>query len=171
MKKEFIEVGRIVRTHGLDGCVKVEHWCDDALVFRQFTYLFLDNEGKTKKQISSLKFSGNSVILKFSDINSIDFADDLVGKVLFVDRVSFKLPANRFFIQDLIGMKVVDYSDVGLCYGSVKNVLNYGATDIYVVERSDNKEILIPVIDEIVLKKDFENGLIFIKPMEGLFDV
>lgn len=171
MKKPFLEIGKILKTHGLNGAVKVQHWCDDSSVFKNFDHVFFDSNGEFKAKINFLSLKDSSVVLKFDGIDTIEKANQLIGKILFANRSSFNIPKGRSFIQDLIGTSVVNYLDANLCYGKITNVLNYGANDIYVVKNFDKKEYLIPVIDEIVISKDLDKNLVFIKPMEGLFDV
>lgn len=171
MKKQFLEVGKVLRVHGLNGALKVQHWCDSSSVFKNFRHVFLNSEGSSKIKINTISLETNFVILKFFGINSIEQAATFVGKILFADRSSFKLPSNRSFIQDLIGASVVDHLNSNLCYGKLTDVLNFGANDIYKIKNANGKEFLIPAIDEIIIKKDLNKNLVFIKPMKGLFDV
>ena len=171
MKKQFLEVGKILKTCGLSGAVKVQHWCDSSYVFKNFKYVYFDSEGKLKFGLNVLSFKKNFLILKLTNINSIEQANKFIGKILFARRSDFNLLDNRSFIQDLIGASVVNHLDINLCYGTIVDVLKYSANDVYIVKSSNNKEFLIPVIDEIIVKKKLEKNLILIKPMEGLFDV
>lgn len=169
--KKFIEVGKVIRTHGISGAVKVQHWCDNALIFKQFKHLFFDCFGKLEKKIEFLSFFNDFLILKFFDLNSFEEAQKIVDLILYADRYDFKLPAGRVFIQDLIGSCVLNYLNEDICYGIIVDVMNYGANDIYKIKNNDGVEFLIPVIDEIVISKDLKRKLVFIKPMKGLFDV
>ena len=170
MKKQFLEVGKVLKVHGLDGSVKVQHWCDNSSVFKNFEHVFFDAQGELKTKIRIISLKSDFVILKFSGVNSIEQAVGFIGKILFVNRSSLKLPSGRYFIQDLIGASVVDSSNPDLCYGKVTDVLNFGANDIYKIKSHEGKEILIPAINEIIIKKNLAENLIFIKPMEGLFN-
>ena len=96
-------------------------------------------------------------------------AEMLRGQVLYIDRKDVKLPEGQNFIQDLIGCKVID-ADNGIEYGQLADVFKTGANDVYTVKSAEGKEYLVPVIDEVVIKKDVEKGIILIRPMKGLFD-
>lgn len=169
--KKLLEVGQIVKPHGLLGAVKVQHWCDSSLVFKQFKNIYFDSFGLCAHKIEFLKFIGDCVVLKLVSLNSLDEVKNYVDSILYADRFDFNLLDGRVFIQDLLGCSVVDYLNVEKCYGVVVDVFNYGANDIYKIKNSEGLEFLIPVVKEIVINKDINNRLIFIKPMKGLFDV
>lgn len=168
---KFLEVGRVLKTHGVSGAIKLEHWCDDCEVFRRFKFLYLDSEGITKLRVKFLRFANNFVLLGFYEFDDVEKARELVGKVLYASRLDFHLLPGRSFVKDLIGCMVVNSLNSDVSYGVVKEVLNYGASDIYRIRNESGREFLIPVIDEVVRGKDLEKKLIFIEPMEGLFDV
>lgn len=171
MNKQFLEVGKVLKTHGLHGALKVQHWCDNSYVFKNFNHIYFSADGEGKIKVNILNFKDSFVVLKFVGIDSINKAFEFVGRVLFAHRSDFKIPNNRSFIQDLIGASVVDCLDKNLCYGKIVDVLNYGANDIYKIKNSFGREFLIPVINSVVREKKLDEGLILINPMEGLFDV
>ena len=97
-------------------------------------------------------------------------ADLLRGKVLYIKRSDAKLPKGRYFVQDIIGLKAVNDEDESIIYGEITNVYPTGANDVYEITSADGKTTLIPVIDDVVIKVDIENGKIFIHPLGGMFD-
>ena len=171
MKKKILEVGKIVSTQGLKGEVRVENWCDSSEIFAKIKVVFLNLEGTIEKEIEKVRFKGCLAIVKFKGIDSIDDSEKLIGQVLFAKREDIKISEDRFFIQDLIGVEVVDYENLNVKYGLISDVLQYGASDIYVVRDSFGIERLFPVIDDVVVERNLEKNVVYVKPMKGLLDV
>ena len=73
------------------------------------------------------------------------------------------------FVQDLIGLEVRD-ADNDTVYGKISDVIRTGANDVYEITDSQNKKYLAPVIDDVVIGIDVDNGFILIRPMKGIFD-
>ena len=169
MRKKFLEVGKIVSTHGLKGDVKVDPWCDDGEFLCEFEELYLDSAGKEKIKVLSAKVHKNIVLMRLEGIDSIEKAELLRGKVLFMDRDDVELPEGEHFIQDILGLAVFDV-DMNHCYGKVTDVLKTGANDVYQVTSDDGKDYLIPVIDEVICEVDVDNNFMKIRPLKGIFD-
>ena len=169
MRKKFLEVGKIVSTHGLKGDVKVDPWCDDGGFLCEFEELYLDSAGKEKIKVLSAKVHKNIVLMRLDGIDSIEKAELLRGKVLFMDRADVKLAEGEHFIQDILGLSVFDVY-MNRCYGKVTNVLKTGANDVYQVTSDDGKDYLIPVIDEVICDVDVDNNFMKIRPLKGIFD-
>ena len=165
--KKYLEVGKIVGTHGIRGEVRVDPWCDSPAFLAQFKILYL-KEGQDKIKVVSRPHK-NICLVKIKDVETIEQAEMLRGQVLYIDRKDVKLPKGQHFIQDLIGCKVVD-ADNGTEYGELTDVFKTGANDVYTVKSSEGKDYLVPVIDDVVIEKNVEKGIILIRPMKGLFD-
>ncbi len=169
VKKQFLEVGKIVSTHGLKGDVKVDPWCDSGEFLCEFDELYLDLNGETKIQVLSAKVHKNIVIMRIKGIDSIEKAESLRGKVLFMNRDDVELPAGEYFIQDILGLNVIDV-DNSICYGRVTDVLKTGANDVYQITNDNGKDFLIPVIEDVICEMDIDNNLMKIRPLKGIFD-
>ena len=169
MRKKFLEVGKIVSTHGLKGDVKVDPWCDDEEFLCEFEELYLDSAGKEKIKVLSAKVHKNIVLMRLDSVDSIEKAELLRGKVLFMDRTDVELAEGEHFIQDILGLSVFDV-DTNRCYGKVTDVLKTGANDVYQVTSDDGKDYLIPVIDEVICEVDVDNNFMKIRPLKGIFD-
>lgn len=163
-----MELGRVNNTHGLKGEVKVALWCDSIDFVKQLKNVYLDNRGEKSLTLVSARTQKNAGILRFSEINTIEQAEELKGKILYCDRSEAKIDENSYFLADVIGCYVVDV-DTEEEYGKIVDVQNYGSCDIYDVE-SWGKHTLIPAIDEIVKEVNTEYQVVRIKPMKGLFD-
>ena len=167
MQKQYLEVGRIVGTHGIRGEMRVECWANSPDFLKTFKTLYLD-EGKTAIAVSCRPHK-NIALMTAKGIGSIEEADQLRGKILYIDRKDVKLDEGEHFVQDIIGLKVTD-ADNGTVYGVVRDVLKTGSNDVYEMKAEDGKLYYIPVIPDILDRFDFELGAVYIHPMKGLFD-
>lgn len=169
MKKEYLEIGKIVNIHGLRGDVKVMPWCDEPELLCEFDRLFID---KDKKEIftEDAKVFKNTVIMHFEGCDTPEAAEKLRNKILYMHRDDLELDEGVYFIQDLIGLCVVD-ADNGKVYGTIKDVSQTGANDVYEVFDSElNKTYWIPAIPDVVIETDIDGEIMKIRPLEGLLD-
>lgn len=164
----MLEAGKIVNTHGLRGEVKVVTWTDYPEDFEDIEYVYVKRKtGDEKLHISSIKYQKNNLIIKFSEIKDINEAEKYKNQILYVEREMMgELPDGVYYIADLIGSSVIDEN--GEEIGVIADVFNTGANDIYDVKREGKKNLLIPVIDDVVKEIDIENKVIRIEMMEGL---
>lgn len=166
-----LRVGVISSTHGVKGEVKVFPTTDDANRFKNLKTVILDT-GREQMvlNIEGVKFFKNMAILKFKEFNDINEVEKYKGKDLLVKRdQAVKLGPDENFIVDLIGLKVV--TDEGKDFGTLKDVLQTGANDVYVIEGNDKKEYLFPAIKQCILKVDLEAQEITVHIMDGLLDL
>ncbi len=168
MKKQFLEIGKIVAAQGIRGEVRVQYYCDSAEVLCSFDTLYLDG-GKTRMNVVRAFPHKNVVVMKFEGTNSIEQAQPLIGKLLYLDRSDAELEEGLYFIQDIIGLTVKD-ADSGAVYGKITDVYQNGASDVYSIRREDGRELMFPCIDEVVLSTDIDKGEMIIRPLPGLFD-
>lgn len=166
MVKKFLEGGKIVGTHGVRGEMRVECWCDSPQFLAQFKTLYL-NEGQEKLKVKS-RAHKNMVLMKVPGVDTIEQADLFRGKVLYINRSDIKLDKGAYFVQDMIGLSVVD-SNTDEVYGKVNDVLKTGSNDVYEMKGEDSKMYYIPAIPDIIDKVDVDGGTLYITPMKGLF--
>lgn len=166
--QDILQVGAITSTHGIAGEVKVFPTTDDPKRFKKLKSVLLDTgRGMKELQITQVKFFKNMVILKFRDHDKIEDVMAYKGKNLYVTRENaVKLKKDEYFIADLIGMQVYDEEDN--CLGELTDVMQTGANDVYVVEMTDGKEVLIPAIGQCILDVDVEQGRMKVHLLEGL---
>ncbi|HEX2924692.1 MAG TPA: ribosome maturation factor RimM [Ruminiclostridium sp.] len=167
---EYLIVGQLINTHGVKGELKASALTDDPQRFRKLQWVYIDRNGSLEKHnISSVKFFKQFVIIKFEGVDSIEEAEKLKGFYIKVDRANaVKLPKNSFFISDIMGFKVYDENDSLL--GELKDVIQTGSNDVYVVRDSDSKEILIPALKSVVKEVSLEEGKISVILPKGLLD-
>ena len=160
---ELIEIGQIVNTHGIKGEVKLNPWTDDL-------YDLLDLDVFYKKDgsvlpVASSRVHKNTIIIKFCEVNDMTSAEKLRGTTLYTEKVP--LPAGRYYIKDLIGLRAVDKTGE---FGRLTDVFNTGANDIYEIKTDDGKTLYLPVIDGVIGDVDLEKGTIFVTIPKGLED-
>ena len=165
---DLLEVGKIVNTHGLRGEVKVVPWTDYPEVFEDIEYVYVIRKNERQKlNIKGIKYQKNNLILKLDTINDIDEAQQYKNQVLYAERDMLgELPDGVYYIADLIGLEVV--TDTGESVGVIADVFNTGSNDIYDVKREGKKNLLLPVIDEVVLDIDIDAKKVTVHMMEGL---
>ena len=168
--EKYFRVGVIANTHGIRGEVKVYPTTDDINRFKKLKKCILDT-GKEyiDLNVESVKFFKNMVILKFKEYNNINDIECYKGKDILVSRDNaVKLEKGEYYIADILGAKVI--LEDGSEFGVLEDVMQTGANDVYVVKTLDNKEVLLPKIDECVKKLDIDNKIVTVHIMKGLLD-
>ncbi len=160
---EIIEVGQIVNTHGIKGEIRLNPWTDDLYDLLDLK-VFYDKNGNAL-DVENSRVHKNVVVIKFKNINTMNDAEKLKGITLYTEKTP--LPEGRYYIKDLIGLSVFE-DDVKL--GTLTDVFNTGANDIYEVKTEDSKKIYLPVIDGVIGDVDLENKKIYVKIPNGLLD-
>ena len=166
--EKYLEIGKIVNTHGFRGDVKAQAWSDAPEVLTKVKHVYR----KTKNEYQKIKVQKASVhkgmvLLKLEGIDDFDSANALREVVIYADRKDIPKAKDSFFIVDLIGLDVIDVES-GRVYGKIKDVMQYGIHDIYTVS-TEKGEVLVPAVSEFVKKISLDEG-IFIKAIEGMFD-
>ena len=132
----------------------------------KFKYLKNGDE-YVKLKVKKASVFKQFVISSLEGVDDMDKAMEMKGATLYAKRSDFKLKKGEYFIADIIGLDVIDI-DTKQKLGMLKEVINRGAADIYVVD-TELGERMVPVVDEFVKKVDVEKG-IYIKTIEGMFD-
>ena len=166
--KQYLETGKITGTHGLKGEVRVQPWADSPEFLAEFDELYLD-KGAIKIEITSSRVHKNMLIMKIKGIDTIEEADRLRNKVLYMNRNDVELEEGAYFIQDLIGLDVID-EETGERLGRLDDVSETGANDVYHVKTDDGKVFLIPAIPQVIREISVEEGFVKIIKMKGLFE-
>ncbi len=167
MKKQYLDSGRIVGTHGVKGEVRIEPWADSPEFLASFKTLYLDENGADKLKVRSRPHK-NVTLCKIEGVDTIEAAERLRGKIVYIDRDDVKLGEGVHFVQDLLGLEARDI-DSGEVYGTLTDVLRTGANDVYEITKN-GKTYLVPVIPEVVRQIDTDNGFVLLAPMKGIFD-
>ena len=155
--EELLQVGVITSTHGVRGEVKVFPTTDDPNRFKSLKHVLLDT-GREKKslEVQGVKFFKQFVILKFKGIDNINDIERYKRCPLLVERKdAVELEEDEYFIADMIGIEVVTEDDKP--FGTLKDVMETGANDVYVIDTDEHGEVLVPAIRECILDVDIEN--------------
>ena len=157
--KDFMSVGQIGKTHGLKGEVKVFPLTDTLERFKKLKNVYIDGE---IRKIEGCKLQADKVILKIEGIDTIEQAELYRKKYLMVSREDAgELPEGCYDVADLLDCSV--YEEGGEELGKIYDVLHTPGNDVYWVK--GNKEVLIPVLKDIVVSIDIDKGIIIIRPV------
>ena len=169
--EDTLRVGVITSTHGVRGEVKVFPTTDDAARFKDLKEVLLDTGRELKPmEISQVKFFKNMVIVKFKGYDTINDIEIYKGRDLLVTRdKAAKLGPNENFIVDLIGLNVD--TDEGECLGTLTDVIQTGANDVYEVTDESGRTVLLPAIKQCILDVDLEAGRVLVHVLDGLLEL
>ena len=166
--EDLLKVGVITTTHGVRGEVKVYPTTDEPERFLELDYVLLDTGRELRKlEIKNVKFFKNLVILKFKGVNNINDIEKYKGRDLWIPREEGQeLEEDEYYIADLLGMSVV--LENGQEFGTLKDVMETGANDVYIIDSAEHGEVLLPAIKECILDVDLEKNVMTIHLMKGL---
>lgn len=166
----FLRVGVITSSHGVRGEAKVFPTTDDPKRFEALGEVVIrKNDTEIKTEVNSVRYANGLVIVKFACFNAPEEIKKYLQADVMIDRkYAVPLEEGEYYIADLIGMRVI--SDEGKPIGQLKDVLQTGANDVYIVEGTDGKELLFPVIPDCVRNVDLEQNVVTVHIMNGLLD-
>jgi len=163
--KQYIETGKIVGTHGVEGELKVEPWSDGPDFLLTFARVFIDG---AERAVAGARVHKSHVLLTLDGVNTVEQAMAMRGKVISIDRADASLPQGSFFVQDLIGFSVYDLRQAREL-GILRDVLHLPAGDIYVV-KSETGECMIPARPEFLKQIDPGMRVITVSTIRGMAD-
>ena len=159
MRKEYLEAGEIVSTHGIHGEVKVNPWADSPDFLTQFQEIYLDGAAI---RVKGARVQKNCVLLKLEGVDTVEEAARLRGKTVLVRRADALIEEGRVFVSELIGLPVYSGTEQ---IGTLKEVLSLPANDVYVVR--GEHEYMIPAVSAFLERVDPEEG-IWVRLIEGM---
>lgn len=163
MKQAYIEAGRITNTHGVRGEVKIEVWLDTPANLQHYRRVFVDGQ---ERKLLSARPQNRFAIARLEGVDDVNAAMPLKGKTVYIAREDAPLPPGGYFLQDLLGARVVQ--EDGSPVGVLTEILERPANNVYVVTGPDGKEILIPVVPAFILRADAEKGVVTVRLLEGM---
>ncbi|MDD4376590.1 MAG: ribosome maturation factor RimM [Eubacteriales bacterium] len=165
---ENIKIGKIVNAVALKGEVKVYHYTDYKERFEEINELIIDNK---KYKIENVRYQKEIAIIKLEGINDRTMAENIKDKDIYITENDLReLPEDTYYIKDLVGLKVVDYQS-GDTIGTVSDVLQNSAQDIYTVKLENGKEIMIPAVSEFIKEISMDEKNIKVKLIPGFMDL
>lgn len=164
---EKIKIGQIVNAVALKGEVKVYNYSDYKERYEEIDYVYVEDK---KTEIESVRYMKEMPIVKLKGANDRNAAEALKGKDLFIDETQLReLPEDTFYIRDLIGMDVKDTE--GNKIGTLSDVIQNSAQDLYEVKLEDGKKTLIPAVGEFIVDISLEDKCITVNLIEGFLDL
>ncbi len=168
MLKQYLEAGQIVKSHGVRGELSLDPWADSAEFLKKIKRFWFD-EGKTDAGLVSSRIHKDRLLLTLRGVDSVEKAEALRGKVLYLCREDAQLREGVWFLQDLLGLEAVDGGN-GKRYGTLQEVIPTGANDVYRIVDEEGKEYLFPAVPHMIRRIAPEEGVIELLPIPGIFD-
>ncbi len=159
-------IGRLSGAFGVRGELKVEPMTDFPERFEGLESIYLGDE-HVPKTVLSARTKGR-VLLMLEGIDSREQAQALRGKTLWVPRTeAVELPEGQYYRDEIVGLTIQD--EDGAVIGTIEDILETGANDVYVVKAPD-RQILVPAIRDVVVAIEPDAGRVVIRPMPGMLD-
>ncbi len=171
MSDDLVVIGKVTRTHGLHGEVRVLPYSAevDSLNHYERLYFQTTNGARELLTIDSLRPHKNFALLKLKEVHGAESAKRLIGADVLIERVWMPpLEPDEYYWADLVGLKIIDREGRNL--GQVKRLLSTGADDLLVVEK-DQQEYYLPFREEIISSVDLDQGRISASPPPGLLEL
>lgn len=169
MRHEFLECGQIMRAHGISGAMVVNHFCDSYEVFASLDTVYLKNGSSyTPYKVERVAPYKTNALLTIDGVSSPEAVTAMRLSYIYARREDILKGEDDYFIVDLIGLDVVDAA-TSEKYGTLDDVINQGAQDIYVVKREGKTNAYIPCVPAFVKEIKLDEA-IYITPIEGMLD-
>ena len=164
---EKILIGKIVNVVGLKGELKVYCYADRKERFEELEQVWLEEQ---PYPIQKVRYQGNVVILKLQGIDDRNQAESQRNKGVYIQESDLaELPEGTYYVRDLIGTAVT--GEDGCLLGSLSDVIQSSAQDLYEVRTKEGKKVLIPAVKEFILEINMEQKSMKVKLPEGLLDL
>lgn len=175
MSRTYRLMGSVTRPHGVRGEVKVRPETDDPARFGELESVYLGEDEATlvRYTVTRVRFqpmgSGTAVILSLDGVTDREGAERLAGKPVLADEADLPpLADDEFYLGDLVGIAASGIDGERL--GVVRDVLELPAQPVLVIERPDGSRVMVPFVDEFVEAVDPGEGLLVLRPVDGLLD-
>ena len=158
-------VGRIIRRHGLDGSLRIRSYSDNPARFLAGGTLTV--AGRNCTVVSCRHLPDGDALLQLEGLTDPHAAHRLAGEWILapVDSAP-ELPPGEYYHYQLVGLTVI--TDLGENLGSVREVLETGSNDVYVVVSDTGAEVLLPAIEQVVKEIDLASGTVLVHLLDGL---
>ncbi|WP_429970939.1 ribosome maturation factor RimM [Fructilactobacillus sp. Tb1] len=169
---EYFDIGKIVNTQGLKGEVRVQpitDFPDERFKKGEKVTAFLANGKTVNLEIDGKRKHKNFILLHFKGLDSINDVEYLKPSILRIDteqQESLKLAPDTYFYHQIIGLDV--FKEDGEKVGTIKDIMDLGPNDVWVVERDNDNDLLLPKIDDVIKEVDLDNHKVIVDVLEGL---
>lgn len=165
----MLRIGKIINSHGHKGELKILPLTDDVSRFKKLkeVYLELDDEHYKLLHPVMAREHKNSVLLTIEEVTDMTMAEQLKNYYLCVERKdAIKLPKDHYFIYEIIGLEVIEN---GVSLGRIKEVLQTGGNDVYVVQTNE-RDFYLPALKSVVQSIDLDKQQMIVALPDGLLD-
>ncbi len=159
----YLEIGKIINTHGVRGELKLDPWCEPGEVFPSLSDVYIDGRAM---RLLGWRPHQRFVLLTLDGVSDMDAATALKNHVVSARRDDIELPDGQYFYSDLFGFEVFD-SRTGRVIGMLEDVREMPGGDLYVVG-GPGGEILIPAVDEFEEEVDFDARRLVLRTIVGM---
>jgi len=158
-------IGEVIKAHGIKGQLKALFYTS---TFLKTTWVYLKPKGGCMQlyRIAFIRPLKGHYIVGLEGIRSLEQAKSLIGASVYCKKTDLPpLDKEEYYWYQVIGLEV--YLESGKYLGKVAHIFNKGSNDVFVV-KSKNEEYLIPATFEVIKAFDWERGVLWINPIEGL---
>ncbi len=162
----MIKIGQVVNVVGLRGELKIYPYCQNKERFETLNSIMLD---ETPVIVESVRYKANLVILKIQGVDNRNDAEALKGKDVWMKEEDLEqLPDGTYYIKDILGFAVED-KNRGIV-GTLKDVKNNGAQDLFVIEKIHGGEFFVPAVEQFFYGANLQKRTIFVDLIEGMYE-
>jgi 16S rRNA processing protein RimM len=164
----YLAVGKVVRAHGIHGEISISVLTDFPERFETAGWVYLGNEFEaTPYRIEKYRWHKQNVLLTLAGVTDRTQAEQLRGQYVQIPiEEAVPLPEGSYYLYQLVGLDVITTEDQFL--GTIADILETGANDVYVIRGDKQQEILIPAVADVVKTIDLEKGQVIVELIEGL---
>ena len=169
-KDDCFYLGRVAKTHGIKGEITIKLDVDDPSDYRDMKFFLLEiNKVLTPFFVEKIVSSGDKFFVTIQDVKTVEAASALTGKEVYLPLEMLpKLSGKQFYYHEIKGFMLVDAEKGEL--GLIDDVIEYPTQAIIQVFK-DKKEILIPILDQVIQKVDRKAKKLYVKAPEGLIEM
>jgi len=168
-KEGFLPIGKVVNAHGIHGAIKVYSYSKSFSAFETGNTLYFKNDSDSTASCYRVKWSAphsRFALVLFEGIDSRSLAHSLKGYEIFIEKAKLpELEEKTYYWDDIIGLNV--YTTDGDLLGKVESIIQTGSNDVYIV-KNEEKEVLIPALESVVLDIDLDQKTMKVQLPEGL---
>ncbi len=164
---EFLAIGKLHRPHGVHGELVMSVWTDFPERITPGVLVFA-GEAHRPLTVRSVRWHRQDLLIAFHECSTREEAGDLRNQVLMVradDRPP--LEEGEYYLHQLLGLKVLRAENNELL-GTVREIIETGANDVYLVQNEEGEELLLPAIDSVILEIDLDKGEMRVHLLPGL---
>jgi len=164
--QDLLAVGRILRPHGIRGDLLVDPYSESIRSIEAESQVFIGSP-ENSRTVLSIRSHRSHMILRIEGSADREAAEAFRGHELFIPtQTAEPLPEGVYYRWQILGLAVVEAE--GQQLGTVTDILETGANDVYIVRGDGPRELLLPAIESVILEVDLEEGRLLVRVPEGL---